>query len=120
MFPNEEEKSEKRKFSRVSFKEAVQYIVDGSHQFGGCVAQNISEGGLRLQLNDFVPMNEKVTLELALGESARPAVITRNARVVWTQRIRYSDQYQVGLEFTRDNSSNESKKEVSQYINSHL
>ena len=117
---DEEEKVEKRKFLRISFKEAVQYTLGDAHEFGGCLAQNIGEGGLRLQLNDFVPMNTKVIVELALGESSKNKVMVLNARVAWAQRIRYSDQYQVGLEFTQDHSSNESKKEVSQYVKSHL
>ena len=120
MSSDEEEKKEKRKFLRVSFKEAVRYILGDSHEFGGCLAQDVGEGGLRLQLNDFVPMNEKVTVELAFVEGTQPKVITRNARVAWTQRVRYSDQYHVGLEFIPDHSSSESKKEISQYIQSRL
>ncbi len=116
----EEEKTEKRKFSRVSFKEAVQYTLGDSHEFAGSLAQDIGEGGLRLQLNDFVPVNSKVTVEMVLGESVRTKLITLNARVAWNQRMRYSDQYQVGLEFSRDNSSGEAKQEISQYLKSRL
>ena len=120
MSSDQEAKNEKRKFMRVPFKEAVRYVLEDSHEFGGCLAQDVGEGGLRLQLNDFLPMNEKVAVEFVFVGGTQPKVITRNARVAWTQRVRYADQYQVGLEFIPDHSSSESKKEVSQYIQSRL
>ena len=116
----EDEKTEKRKFSRVPFREAVQYTLGEPHIFGGCLAQDIGVGGLRVQLNDFVPIDTKIVLELVMGEVIVPKVVTLNARVVWAQHIRYSDQYHIGLEFVPDDTSSGSKEKILEYVTTHL
>lgn len=117
---NEESKIEKRRFSRISYKEAVQYNLRETRECGGSVAYDISETGLRLQLNQFVPINTRITLDVPLGHTKDARVMTIHSRVAWVQRIRYSDRYQVGLEFSQSDLEIKLKEEFSQYLISRL
>ena len=117
MYFDEDSKLEKRQRSRISFREPVQYIMEESQEYGGSMAYDLSDGGLRLQLNDFVPINTRIVIDLPISDAHGTKVITLNGRVAWVQRVRYSDQYQVGLEFSPSEVEIISK-EVSQYIKS--
>ncbi len=107
---------EKRRFSRLSYKEAVQYNLGETGECGGSVAYDISETGLRLQLDYFVPINAWITLAIPLRSTKGTKVMTIHGRVAWVQRIRYSDRYQVGLEFSQSDLEVKLKEEFSQYF----
>ena len=117
MYFDEDLKIEKRQRSRISFRESVQYIMEETQEYGGSVAHDLSDGGLRLQLNDFVPINTRIVIDIPISDANGTKVITLNGRVAWVRRVRYSDQYQVGLEFNPFETETISK-EVSKYINS--
>ena len=112
----QESPREKRRYSRLSYKEAVQYSLGETGKCGGSVAQDISETGLRLQLEYFVPINARITLEIPLGHTKVAKVMTIQGRVAWVQRIRHSDRYQVGLEFNQSELEIKLKEEFSQYL----
>ena len=116
----QESQIEKRRYARLSYREAVQYHLGESGEGGGSVAQDISETGLRLQLDYFVPANARITLGIPLGQTKGAKVMTIHGRVAWVGRIRYSDRYQVGLEFSLSDSEIKLKEEFSQYVKSRL
>ena len=116
----QESQVEKRRCSRVSYREAVQYHLGEIGQGGGSVARDLSETGLRLQLDSFVPVNARINLEIPLGEAKGARVMTIQGRVAWVGRIRYSDRYQVGLEFNQSDLEIKLKEEFFQYLTSHL
>src|SRR3989338_4836688 len=99
MFIEEQAKVEKRRFPRAQFHEAVHYQLKDESKFGGCLASDIGEGGIQVSLNDFVPINTELVLQMKLGRLAR--VVDLTGRVAWLQRVPFSDRYQVGLEFTK-------------------
>ena len=91
---------EKRRHSRISYREAIQYSMLGeSDDRGGSLAYDISETGLRLQSERFISFNSRIVLEIPLGPINGSEVITIHGRVAWVRQIPYSDRYQVGLEF---------------------
>lgn len=60
---------------------------------------DLSEGGVRLAMNDFVPLGAELILQIHL---AAEKVIDDVARVVWVRKIPSAERYEVGLEFSGD------------------
>ena len=106
---------EKRRYRRVRFSEPVGFHLKTPNNFGGCLARDLSEGGIQLTLNEFVPLNSEITLQLKL--SRFPKVVDVTGRVAWLQRVPYSDRYAVGLEFAKNETL--SSQEIRQFINAH-
>ncbi len=113
-----ESTSEKRRFVRVQFREAVQFNLGQNQIAGGCLAYDLSVGGLRVNLENFVPVNAKLLLNVPLGASPEARIVQLKGRVVWISRIRYSDQYLAGLEFNNTENELREKAQISEFIHS--
>ena len=87
---------ERRQFKRVRLSEAVRYQLIDPAQFGGCLSYDISQGGLKIYFNDFVPMGVNMTLQIRLGLEK---VLEKTARIVWVKQLPFSDKYHIGLKF---------------------
>jgi Tfp pilus assembly protein PilZ len=111
------EGTEKRQAPRISFREPVAYELPRVPTHGGCLACDISESGLRINLNDFVPLDEEVNFQIQL-ETDEP-FIDVTGRVVWVHQVPFSERYQVGVEFMEDGSYPQSKERIHEYIHSH-
>ena len=115
MFIDEKIIAEKRRFKRVQFRDPVKYHFRDISNFGGCLAYDISEGGMRINFFDFVPVNTEMNFQLKL--SSIPKLIDVTGRVVWLQQVPYSDRYQIGLQFTEPDTL--SREEIRSYVKSH-
>lgn len=116
-FGEEKSRIEKRRHSRVSYREAVQYSMPGeSEDRGGSLAYDISEAGLRFHLEHFVPLHSQIALNIPLGHTKGSKVITIHGRVAWVRQIRYSDRYQVGLGFNSSDLEVNHQEKFSQYL----
>ncbi len=104
---------ERRRFPRLSFREPVQYELKDSHRFGGCLAGDLSEGGIRINFNDFIPLKTKMVVQVFL---AMGRMVECTGHVVWVQKFPFSDRYQAGLEFADSDSGSEAKKEISRFV----
>ena len=113
-----EKRDDKRKFERVNFREAVEYQLREPFNTGGCLAYDLSEGGIKINLNDFIPVSTEIEVRMRMGNNPKP--INLMGRVAWVSQVPYSDRYQVGLEFDQAASDaiTEFKKEVHRYIQS--
>lgn len=107
---------EKRKCKRILYKEAVQYRLKEGNEFGGCLAHDLSEGGIRINTNDFVPLNTPIILNIRLSGDN---ITEMKGYVVWVHKLPYTDRYLVGLQFEVTDSYIQSKKEVHNYIQAH-
>ncbi len=111
----------RRKFKRVAFREAVRYqIREGfipessqGNSWGGCCGCDLSEGGARLHMNDFVPLNARVSVSFQMGSDC---INDLEGKVVWVQKVPCSESYQMGLEFDNSGSSAKLKSDIRQYI----
>ena len=86
----------RRKFNRTLLNESVRYQFKDPAQFGGSKACDISDGGIRININSFIPLNTELALEVQLPSKE---VIKRVGKVVWVEKFRFSDRYQAGIEF---------------------
>lgn len=87
---------EKRRYPRFNTHLPIRFqLKESPSKFGYTLSRDISEGGMRLILNEFIRPKTEVLLEtILLGRIFNPIT-----KVVWAQRISHSDNYQLGLEF---------------------
>jgi hypothetical protein len=106
---------ERRNCQRIKFAEPVQYQFKDPNLFGGSLACDISESGIRMNMNEYVALNTELTLHVQLPKGK---VIDCIGRVVWTRKLPFMDRYQAGLELSGTEAVFDSKKEIHQYIES--
>lgn len=74
---------------------------------------DLGEGGIRVDIYDFLPLNAEVTLRIRL---AVERVIEYAGRVVWIRKFPFAERYQAGLEFSKEKSFLASKRELHEFI----
>jgi len=94
---------ERRKFYRVNLDKPVRYEFKDPHHFGGCLSCDIGDGGIRVSINDFIPLNTELNLKIHLPYNR---VVDRKGRVVWVEKFRFADRYQAGIEFETEKGNN--------------
>ncbi|MFH1360533.1 MAG: PilZ domain-containing protein [Candidatus Omnitrophota bacterium] len=110
----ETEYLEKRRFKRVRYQEPVHYQFKEQGKFGGCLASDLSEGGIKISMNDFVPLHTEIAMRLKLQDV--PHVVDLTGRVAWVQQVPYSDRYRAGVEFV--NESSNAREGIQSYVRS--
>ncbi len=80
----------------VAFEQA-----DGTDQ-GGLV-KDLSLGGVKVCLNQFVPLNSIVSMKLRLTNPDR--VVPVRGRVVWVKELSASERFEVGLQFIAESQA---------------
>jgi Tfp pilus assembly protein PilZ len=95
----ESHSTDKRSFRRHSLKEAVRVQFKDPTETVGSLSCDISEGGVKISCNDFIPLGTEVELQVKLSDLQ---VVYCTGCVVWIQKVPHCDRYQAGLEFTDD------------------
>lgn len=88
---------ERRRHKRVRLNDPIQYQFKETSRFGGCIVRDLSEGGMRVNFEDFLPLHAEMVLQVKLQNI--PKVVDLTGQVVWSQRIPFSERYQIGLQF---------------------
>lgn len=96
----EEIQEERRAGLRIPFRIPMRYrkIESTTKEFKGSLMRDISKGGARMTIFEFLPLNLSLATEIPLARGVRPVKST--GRVAWVTKAAYSDQYDVGIEFT--------------------
>ncbi|MCH8821848.1 PilZ domain-containing protein [Patescibacteria group bacterium] len=100
---------DKRQFRRMIHSKPVRYQFKDPSRFGGCVSKDLSGGGVRILLNDFVPLNAELSLKIRLADES---IVESIGRVVWVEKSRFQETYQVGLDFSQDELSSINQKKI--------
>lgn len=100
---------EKRLFRRVSCSQPVHFQFKDPSRFGGCLSRDLSEGGIQINLNDFVPLGTELILQIQLAPEKAVECV---GRVVWVRGLPLMDRYQAGLEFLQSGFLWDSRKEI--------
>ncbi|MFH1655517.1 MAG: PilZ domain-containing protein [Candidatus Omnitrophota bacterium] len=103
---------DKRTNERKRIYASVRYQLKSSQEFGSTSSCDISEGGLRLNFEKFIPNNTEFLLQMNLP--TMPKIVNALGKVVWANRIPHSDRYQLGLKFVDIDS--EQKTDVTDYL----
>lgn len=112
---NEVQPSNRRQYRRIKFSEPVQFQLKDPKYFGGCLSADISEGGIRINLNDFVPLNTEVSLQVQVDKYK---VVDCAGQVVWIEKAPYADSYRAGVQFASDKTLVSSQKEIHRIVES--
>ena len=104
---------ERRRYNRIEFRQAIQFQSKDPALGGGSLSCDLSEGGVRVDMYDFVPLDAELTLQIRL---AVEKVIKYIGRVVWIRKFPFADRYQVGLEFSRDETFLAAKRQLHEFI----
>jgi c-di-GMP-binding flagellar brake protein YcgR len=91
---------EGRRFTRVPFKRSVRFSATHDERTASHIAQDLSQGGLRMLSSEFIPVNSLVSIQIQLKD--REKVMDVQGRVVWVRYNPMAETYQMGLEFTPD------------------
>ncbi len=104
---------ERRVFSRVNLSQPVQFQFKDPTRSLGALSCDISEGGLRVKLNDFVPPETELVLQIKMGPNRMLECI---GRVKWVSQIPFMDWYQAGVEFMETDSIVPSRRHIKEYM----
>lgn len=89
--------TERRKFVRIPENSKISYKVLPNMKKEGSITKDISQGGVRFLVHDFVPKGSLLDIEVALGEvylSFRCIV-----KFIWIKKEANSEKYEIGVEF---------------------
>ena len=91
--------AEKRKYPRLNSRIPMRYrkIETSTQEFQGSLMKDISEGGTRMTISEFLPLNSKLAMEIPLMPGRRP--VKGVSRVAWVAKAGFSERYDVGVEF---------------------
>ena len=110
---NEHLIDEKRLFRRVNHSESVHFQFKDPAHFGGSLSCDLSEGGVRIRLNEFVPLHTELALDVRLrGEH----VVHCIGHVVWIEKARFGDSYYAGLAFSKSDSLLMSQQSIGKFL----
>ncbi len=85
---------------RVPFNEAVAYGQGEDSLFNGSLAADLSQSGVRIRVQQFVPLNTIVHLKLHLKNPDRAVPV--RGQVVWVREVPHSESYDVGIQFLEE------------------
>ncbi len=105
--------SEKRFFERFPHSEPIHLQFKDPRVSTGCLARDLSEGGVRVRLNDFIPLNTELVAEVRLRDEN---IVESSARVVWVEKSRFGDYYQAGLEFSGSDLAVMNQKKIEEFL----
>lgn len=113
----ENHENDQRNFHRFARAQAVRIQFKDPSQFGGSLSCDLSEGGARIHLSDFVPVNTELTLSIQLADES---VVECPCRIAWVEKNRFSDSYQAGLEFINEDLIMNSRKKIHGFLSSQV
>lgn len=99
---------EKRKFYRVKFTNTVSFSNLNELNFGGCIGCDLSEGGIRLNIFHFIPVETELSLQI---EFSKDNVLHCRGRVKWVEVLPMTECFRIGIEFESFDSPIDFKNE---------
>lgn len=82
---------------RIPESSQISYEVMPNAKRGEYVTRDISQGGLRFLIHEFIP--EKSLLKIRLTLKKRTFSFEAVVKFVWIRRESHNDRYEIGVEF---------------------
>jgi len=89
---------ERRRYVRIPEHAQICYEVIPGEKMRESLTKNISRGGIRFLVRDFIPKDSRLKIRLDLHEI--PFNFEAIVKVVWIKQIPHGGEYEVGVEFT--------------------
>jgi Tfp pilus assembly protein PilZ len=102
---------EQRRFRREKIFAEVYYQDEKNLLDGGCLAKDISEGGVCIKIKQFFPVGS--ILELQFKLPLTPEIFHVKGRIMWINKTPFNELWEVGLEIIEDRHY---RQLVQQYI----
>ena len=104
---------EKRKFVRIPENSQIYYKLVSEKNYQASLTKDISQGGIRFFIHEFIPKNSLLEIKIILGK----ILFTFEAlvKVKWIDKEAHGERYEVGAEFV--NILEEAKERLTDYIN---
>lgn len=101
---------ERRRFTRVKFKTALQYHIRGRGDYRHTLTEDIGEGGVKFSDTVFLAPQTHLMLKFnTLDKILQPI-----ARIAWVSHIPHTDRYLYGAEFVETDP--ETQKSLKNFI----
>ena len=107
----EEQVLGKREFQRMRYPIPIRFGGETSH-FRDSLLKDMGGGGVRLLSRDFLPIDSKLKLEFFLTPASEALMAI--GKVVWVQKLPYSYQHEVGIQFL--DISEENLKKIRKFV----
>lgn len=88
---------ERRRFARIPERSPIAYEIINGAKMSESITKDISQGGIRFLVHDFVPQNNLLKVKLTLQKV--PFHFEAIVRLVWIRKEAYSERYEIGVEF---------------------
>lgn len=107
---------ERRQQPRVNTTMSVQYrgIRQADDSVVNAISRDVSNGGVRLMVNEFISVFTRLVLDIALPSAPKPVRVV--SKVAWIRKRPYGEQYEVGAQFM--DMSEEDKKGIFDFVES--
>ncbi|MCM8778515.1 MAG: PilZ domain-containing protein [Candidatus Omnitrophica bacterium] len=90
---------ERRKYPRVYASIPMQFRPIGEFDKlpHDTITRDLSEGGVRFSSDKFIPVGTRIIVNVLLEGHREP--LRSVAKIIWTRKQQYSDNYEVGCQF---------------------
>lgn len=105
----------RREFPRLNLHVPVRFGGEES-RFQDSLTKDLGGGGVRLVSREFLPVNSKLKIEFFLGPASEG--LTAVGKVVWIQKLPYSYQHDVGIQFMDISAPN--RKRISHFVEQNI
>jgi hypothetical protein len=103
-----------RTYPRFTCSESVEYHPPQEESPRGSLSANISLGGIKLTVHEFVPLGTVLKMQINFSNPRRS--VPANGKVMWVREIGAGDRYEIGVEFLREKDTLE---KISQVLDDH-
>ncbi len=88
---------ERRRYVRIPESSQISYEVIPSLKSENYITKDISEGGIRFLVHEFIPKDSVLKIRLTLKKITFSFETV--AKIKWIRQLPHSDKYEVGVEF---------------------
>lgn len=107
---------ERRKYKRLAVSFPIHFKVKTTNKYGNTLSCDISGGGVKMMLEQFVAPKTDFMLEFTIVDFLQ--IISAVGRVVWTKKMPHSERYQLGIEFKEIPQKNQ--ESINQFVKNQL
>jgi len=105
---------ERRQYPRVNTTMSIQYrgIRQASDSVMGAIARDISSGGIRVLVNEFISVFTRLVVEVYIPSTSEAVKVV--SKVAWIQKRPHGEQYEVGMQFM--DMAEEDRRNISEFV----
>ena len=86
---------ERRKYIRIPEQSQIFYTVIPIEKTSGYTTKDISQGGIRFMVHEFIPKNSQMKVRLTLSRTS--FTFEAIVQAIWISEMPYGQAYEVGV-----------------------